>query len=123
MAQRKRVAFVVDDETIIAKTLAVILSTVGFSAIAFDDPTEALTAASTTNPDLLITDVMMPKMTGIQLAVLFRNAYPECRVLLFSGHISTGDLLAQAKADGHDFEILAKPVHPTELLAKLRESE
>jgi hypothetical protein len=37
-------------------------------------------------------------------------------VLLFSGCAGTEDLLSQAKSNGHHFEILAKPVHPTFLL-------
>jgi CheY-like chemotaxis protein len=72
-------------------------------------------------PDLLITDVIMPGMTGIDLAVQFRANYPECKVLLFSGQAATADMLAAAKRHGHDFEVLAKPVHPSDLLAKLRD--
>jgi hypothetical protein len=45
---------------------------------------------------------------------------PSCKILLFSGQAATADLLEKARMEGHEFEILAKPVHPTDLLAKLR---
>jgi DNA-binding response OmpR family regulator len=114
------VAFVVDDEKVIADTLAMILNSAGFRGLPFRDPLEALAAAATEPPNLLITDVVMPNMNGMQLAIRFREAYPECKVLLFSGQAATGDLLERARQEGYDFDILAKPVHPKDLLAKLR---
>jgi DNA-binding NtrC family response regulator len=120
MSKTVQMVFVVDDETIIANTLAMILTNAGFKAVAFDDPLKALEAAKSTVPNLLITDVVMPKMTGIELAIHFRHAHPECKVLLFSGQASTADMLEAAHLQGHDFDILAKPIHPADLLAKLR---
>ena len=49
------------------------------------------------------------------LILFFTSMFP-----LFSGQAATADLLEKARALGHEFEILAKPVHPTDLLAKLR---
>jgi DNA-binding NtrC family response regulator len=120
MEQSARRVFVVDDRTVIAETLASILNQAGFKAMAFDDPTMALSASSIKCPDVLISDVVMPRMTGIDLAIRVRNAHPECRVLLISGEIHTTGLLEQARKEGHEFEILAKPVHPNELLERLR---
>jgi DNA-binding response OmpR family regulator len=122
MQSSRGVVFVVDDEGLIAKTLAMILKQTGFAASAFEDPYLALGAAADgLVPDLLISDVVMPGMSGIDLAVQFRSAYPTCKVLLFSGQVATADMLATAKLHGHDFEVLAKPVHPSDLLAKLRD--
>jgi CheY-like chemotaxis protein len=114
------VVFVVDDEAVIAQTLAVILNKAGFHATAFDHPAKAIAAGAESAPDLLISDVMMPGMTGIELAIHFRKTLPDCRVLLFSGQAATADLLAQAREQGYDFDLLSKPVHPADLLAKLR---
>jgi CheY-like chemotaxis protein len=71
-------------------------------------------------PDLIISDVIMPDMNGIEAAIQIRKFLPECKILLFSGQAATADLLKTARAQGHEFEILAKPVHPQDLLAKLR---
>ncbi len=122
MQSNRGVVFVVDDEGLIAKTLAMILSQTGFAASAFEDPYQALgAAAGGLVPDLLISDVVMPGMSGIDLAIQFRGEYPGCKVLLFSGQAATADMLATAKLHGHDFEVLAKPVHPSDLLARLRD--
>ena len=112
--------FVVDDEFIIASTLTMILQRNGFDAIFFTEPLAALEAARIKAPDLLITDVVMPGLSGIDLAIAFKGEHPQCKVLLFSGQAATADMLATAKLQGHEFEVLAKPVHPSDLLAKLR---
>jgi CheY-like chemotaxis protein len=88
----------------------------GFSATYFTCPLEALTAARLKAPDLLISDVAMPGISGIELAIRMRAQYPTCKVLLFSGQAATKDLLEDARARGHDFDLLQKPVPPTELL-------
>jgi CheY-like chemotaxis protein len=81
-------------------------------------------------PDLLIMDVVMPGMTGIEAAIIARHIIarhiiarhllPNCKILLFSGQAATADLLETARSQGHEFDLLAKPVHPTDLLAELR---
>jgi DNA-binding NtrC family response regulator len=111
--------FVVDDEPIIASTLAAILQMNGFSAKFFTCPLDALTAARLRAPDLLISDVAMPGISGIELAIQMRVQYPACKVLLFSGQATTVDLLEDARAQGHDFDLLLKPVPPTELLLEV----
>jgi CheY-like chemotaxis protein len=76
--------------------------------------------ARETKPDLIISDVIMGDMNGIEAAIRIRQILPGCKILLFSGQAATADLLEKARAQGHEFEILAKPVHPQDLLAKLR---
>jgi DNA-binding NtrC family response regulator len=115
-----RVVFVVDDEAVIAETLAIILNRAGFQASAFDHPHKAIAARGGLMPDLLISDVVMPGVTGVELAIHFRQAQPGCKILLFSGQAATVDLLEKARVQGHDFELLSKPIHPADLLAKLR---
>ncbi|HEY6375818.1 MAG TPA: response regulator [Edaphobacter sp.] len=112
---------VVDDERIIADTLSMILSNSGFDVLTAYDGMKALELARAAPPALLITDVMMPGMTGIELAIMLVEAVPDCKVLLFSGQASTVDLLAAAHDMGHDFELLTKPVHPTDMLRRVSE--
>jgi FixJ family two-component response regulator len=103
--------FVVDDEAIIATTVAAILNMSGFNVTSFNSAADTLQAAETGCPDLLITDVSMPGMNGIDLAIRFPSLYPNCEVVLISGHMATAGTLVTAKDQGHDFTILAKPVH------------
>jgi CheY-like chemotaxis protein len=100
--------FVVDDEPIIASSLAAILRMNGFSATFFTSPLAALAAARSESPDLVISDVAMPGISGIDLAIQMRAQYPNCKILLFSGQAGTLDLLEGARAQGYDFRVLAK---------------
>ncbi|HWY70419.1 MAG TPA: response regulator [Terriglobales bacterium] len=112
---------VVDDERVIADTLAIILNQNGFTATAVYSGTGAIEKARSERPDLIISDVIMEDMNGIDAAINIRQFLPSCKILLFSGQAATADLLEKARAKGHQFEILAKPVHPQDLLAKLRD--
>jgi CheY-like chemotaxis protein len=111
---------VADDEQVIANTLAIILNQSGFEARAVFSGEKAVEALDSFQPDMLISDVIMTGMTGIEAAIITRAHMPNCKILLFSGQAATADLLEKARTQGHEFEILAKPVHPTDLLAKLR---
>jgi CheY-like chemotaxis protein len=110
---------VVDDERLIADTVAMILSQHGFSAVAAYSGEQAIEAARTQQPDIVLSDVLMPKMTGVELGIRIRSEYPQARVLLFSGQAATSELMRKAHDDGHDFELFPKPIHPEELIAKL----
>jgi DNA-binding NtrC family response regulator len=114
--------FVVDDETVIATTLAMILKTSGFDARSFTNPLVALDAANSEPPHLLISDVVMPEMLGTNLAIEMKRRCPDCKVLLFSGQAATSNLLEKARVDGHDFSLLTKPIHPADLLREIRKT-
>jgi DNA-binding NtrC family response regulator len=114
--------FVVDDEFIIASTLGLILRHKGFDAISFHAPLDALEAARSQPPDLLISDVVMPQFSGIELAIQIQKQCPNCKILLFSGQAATSGMLEAARANGHDFEVISKPVHPTDLLRRIAET-
>jgi len=109
--------FVVDDEQCIADTLVVILRQSGYEARAFYHAQSALEQIESGCPDLVISDVVMPGMSGTEMAVLIRERHPACKILLFSGNATTQDILEGVRLRGHDFELLAKPVYPTDLLA------
>ncbi len=114
---QRPVVLVVDDERIIADTLVAILNTSGYAASAAYDGRSALEMAELVPPNLLLSDVVMPGMNGVDLAISVKRAVPDCRTLLFSGQASTSDLLVTARDSGYDFTVLSKPVHPHELLA------
>lgn len=113
---------VVDDESVIADSLADILKRSGYAAIATYDGEAALETALLTPPELLISDVILPGMNGIELAVTMRRIFPDCKVILSSGQTASTRLLAAADAAGNSFIFLNKPVHPRDLLARVSET-
>ena len=117
---RRRVV-VVDDEQVIANTLAIILNNAGFEARRAFSGEEAVELLETFSPDVLIVDVIMSGITGIEVAIIVRDKLPECKILLFSGQAATSDLLDEARSRGYEFEILVKPTHPVDVLERLRQ--
>lgn len=111
---------IADDERLIADTLGLILRQAGFDAEIVYNGQKAVEAARSCCPDVFLADVVMPGMTGIDAAIEIAAMHPACRVLLLSGQAATSDLLRDARVRGHHFEVLLKPVHPSQLLARLR---
>ena len=70
---------------------------------------------------MVLSDVVMPGITGIELAIAIRQQFPRCHIVLFSGQAQTKEILEDARRRGYDFELLAKPLHPEELLTKLKQ--
>ena len=116
----KQRVLVADDERVIADTLAMILNQSGFETRAVYSGEQAIETAAIFQPEMLISDVIMAGVNGIDAAIQIRSLLPEIKVLLFSGQAATADLLEKARDRGYDFEILAKPVHPQDLLARMR---
>jgi len=106
---------VVDDEPLVADTLSAILARAGFKTHTAYDGVTALELANKFTPHLMISDVAMPEMNGVELAMTLLDEQPKCKVLLFSGHATSADLVNAFDA-GHEFRLLSKPIHPTEML-------
>lgn len=118
-SKAKTRVLVVDDEGLIADSVAEILSENGYEATAAYSGESALHLAEEFCPDLLVTDVLMPRVNGVELAIRMKTLCPETKVLLFSGQAATSDLMRSAREQGIRFEILPKPIHPRDLLRKL----
>src|ERR1035441_6865197 len=116
-AVKKPRVLVVDDEHVIADTLAKILDLNGYEASAVYTGTAAVESARSFQPDLIISDVIMPDMDGIQAAINIRGFLPNCKILLFSGQAATADLLENALFKEPEFENLCTPAHPAALPA------
>lgn len=117
MLEGRLTVMVVDDEPLVADTLAMILTHAGYRAVRAYDARTALEMASVRAPDLLISDVAMPEMNGVELALGMVTMAPRCKVVLFSGHARSVDLMRAYDA-GHDFPLMAKPMHPSEMLGQ-----
>jgi DNA-binding NtrC family response regulator len=117
---RTPVAVVIDDEHIIADTIAQILRISGIDAVPHYSGAAALEAFDGNCPDLIISDVVMPDLDGIETAKSFLKRCPSTRILLLSGQASTAEIIQKAQDEGYNFQLLAKPLHPEDLLGAVR---
>jgi CheY-like chemotaxis protein len=113
---RNPVVLVVDDEVVIADTLTTILAQRGIAAMTAYNGFDAIEIARVIPPDLLLADVVMPGMSGIDVAIAIKKDIPDCAIMLFSGQAATTGLLAKAGKAWCDFEVLLKPIHPQKLV-------
>jgi CheY-like chemotaxis protein len=111
---------IVDDERLLADTTAAILRSAGFRTRTAYDGWEALETARSFHLDYLLTDVMMPIMNGVGLAIAITKMLPSTKILLFSGQVETSDILQQGHSQGYEFPLLAKPVNPLRLIEALK---
>jgi len=112
------IVLIVDDEKIVAESTAEIFRLAGHRAVAVTSPARAVEVAREIQPEILITDVLMPEEDGITLAVKIQALFPQCKVLLTSGQAETSNLLDEAAARGLHFDIVAKPLWPPELVKR-----
>jgi len=112
----KRNILIVDDETAVAESLGLIFSTQGYEVREALDAKQAIEILAGWKPDAAILDVMLPGMNGIELSAVLKSNYPECAVLLVSGHPGAADLMSASEGEDTVYDILAKPLHPALLL-------
>jgi CheY-like chemotaxis protein len=110
---------IVDDERMIADTLSVIFRHAGYETFTAYNGLLGLDAARSLLPNLVLSDVLMPGLDGVAMAMEIRNSLPDVEVLLFSGQAATMELLREAESKGFHFEIMLKPVHPDEVIRKV----
>lgn len=120
-AARQPRVLVVDDERILADTTADILRRAGFEARTAYDAHEALEMTASFHPDCILTDIVMPAMNGVELAIAVTRMHPATKVILYSGQAGIANILDESRAKGYEFPLLAKPVHPAELIEELNE--
>lgn len=107
---------ILDDEVTIAETLEMIFRGCGYETRVAFSAEQAIDTIAVWQPDLAIVDVMLPHMNGIEFGTVLKSNYPDCQVLLVSGHPGTAELLEVAREKQYNFEILAKPLHPALIL-------
>jgi len=120
MPDERRRVLVVDDEPVIADTLSLILSEAGYDSSPAYTGKDAIEIARVFRPHFVISDIVMPGTSGIGVAIQIRTFLPQCRILLLTGQSVTPEMISSSQAEGLPFEILAKPLNPEELLARLK---
>jgi CheY-like chemotaxis protein len=118
-ATRPRI-LVVDDERLLADTTAAILRRSGFNTKTAYEGFGALEIMISFHPEYVLTDIMMPGMNGLELAIAITKIDPATKILLFSGQAGISEILEGGKAKGFEFPLLAKPVHPSKLIEGLK---
>jgi DNA-binding response OmpR family regulator len=108
---------VIDDERLIADTLKEILELHGFVATSLYSGESALEWIESYRPDIVLSDIVMHRVDGIEAAARIRMLHPECRVILFSASV----LSAASRRRIHHlgFEFIQRPLHPKDLLARV----
>ncbi len=116
--RKKHKVLVVDDERIVADTLATILKINGFDTTALYSGEQAIEWVEIFHPHIVLSDICMHKVNGIETAEHIRQLHPECRVILFTASVITPENRSRINELGLEF--LERPLHPEVLLAHLQ---
>jgi two-component system nitrogen regulation response regulator NtrX len=109
-----RTILVVDDEASILQSLEGILSDEGFEVICAKSGNQALEKIEEVIPDLVLLDIWMPGMDGIETLASIKEAYPNLQVVMMSGHGSIETAVKATKEGAYDF--IEKPLSLEKLL-------
>jgi len=118
--KHKPTILVVDDSEKVAQSLGMVLEHSGYMVVTAYSAEEALELAAGVAIDLAAVDVQLPGKDGVRAAVELCKQLPNCKILLMSGNAGTSELLEQARKEGIDFPIIAKPIPPEQLLSTIR---
>jgi CheY-like chemotaxis protein len=106
----------VEDEAITRNAFADALRMEGEEVTQAADGIQALALLDKSHVDLVITDLVMPKLTGFDLVGQIRSKWPHIPILIISAHISQD---AERISDGNA-EFMYKPIDPPDLIATVR---
>ena len=112
--------FVVDDDQISLKNLRRILEKAGYKVFTFSSPLRALTRLEEDNCDLLITDLKMPFMNGLELFNRAQRIHPSMEAIIITGYASLEGAVEATKEGA--FHYLAKPFHPDQLKSLVKQA-
>ena len=109
---------VVDDESVLAEMVSMALRYEGWDITTADDGFAAITAARTARPDVVVLDVMLPDMSGLEVLRRLREQNPALPVLLLTAKDAVEDRIAGLTAGGDDY--VTKPFSIEEVVLRLR---
>ena len=118
MSQTSKTALIVDDEETLRYALSRQLEQFGYECLAVSNGPEALAAAARLDFDLMMLDIRMPGMSGLQVLKDFRANHPQTCVIMLSA-IGDSAISTDALKSGAD-DYIIKPCHPHELRMRLR---
>lgn len=119
MPADRPLVLVVDDEEAILEVLRRLIERWGYQTIAAHDAAEALSAARTHHPRVVLMDVVMPAMNGFEAARRLSDMLPDTRVLMMSASPLGERLQQDYRARGYEYPLLKKPFDFAELHAAI----
>ena len=111
---------VAEDDAVIADSLAAILKLHGLAVLCEADGRAALETARLIPPEILIAELSLPGMSGLELAAEIARTAPDCNIILFAGPSAIVDPPPSLHELACTFSVLIKPVHPADLLDLVR---
>ena len=109
---------VVDDEAVLAEMVSMALRYEGWNVATAGDGASALAAARSTRPDVVVLDIMLPDMSGLEVLRRLREQIPDLPVLLLTAKDAVEDRIAGLSAGGDDY--VTKPFSLEEVVLRLR---
>ncbi|NUS43030.1 MAG: response regulator transcription factor [Mycobacteriaceae bacterium] len=113
----KQRILVVDDDTALAEMLTIVLRNEGFDPYVVGDGAQALQVARDTRPDLVLLDLMLPGMNGIDVCRLLRSE-SQVPIVMLTAKTDTVDVVLGLESGADDY--IMKPFKPKELVARVR---
>ncbi|WP_394551262.1 MtrAB system response regulator MtrA [Agromyces sp. MMS24-JH15] len=108
---------VVDDDTALAEMIGIVLRTEGFDPVFCADGTGALEAFRSSRPDLVLLDLMLPGIDGIEVCARIR-AESGTPIIMLTAKSETADVVRGLESGADDY--IVKPFNPKELVARIR---
>jgi CheY-like chemotaxis protein len=96
----KRQILVVDDNPAVRETISMLLVAAGYNVVVAEDGFAALSQLKTTLPDVIVSDLEMPRMTGFELLSVIRRRFPQISTLAMSGGYPDKTVPIGVVADG-----------------------
>lgn len=119
-AHVSRTVLVVDDDHQVLESLLLLLSAYGYKVLTANRAAEALDRLREMHVDIVLTDIRMPEMDGIELAGKIHGLYPEIPVLVMTAYVELEIAVNAVKQGAFDFII--KPVSPEYLVQSVRKA-
>jgi DNA-binding NtrC family response regulator len=113
-----RSILIVDDEENVARALCRCLRKEGYNLHVAHGPDEALKIMAKTHIDAVLSDHLMPNITGLEFLKMVRNRYPDCLRIMLTGHADMQTAI-DAINHGEIYRFLTKPWDDTELKVTL----
>jgi len=111
---------VVDDETELLKAISILLKTSGYEVVTVQDGQEGLEKAKSLSPDLIVLDILMPKMDGYEVCRLlkFDEKYKSIPIIMLTAKVQDIDKAMGKKVGADDY--IAKPFETQDLIDKIK---